>query len=1113
MLFIKKYIHRYRVLIKYTLLFFLWLLAPVGFAQTTYYVANTGNDGNNGTSVTTPFQNLSKINSLALRAGDQVLLRRGDTFRGTLSIRRSGSASQPIVFDAYGSGAKPILSGSVPLTGWTSLGNNVWQAPCPSCGDAVTGVYRNAAPLPLGRFPNIDAPNQGNLTIRAHTEKYQIFSKEPLPTNINWKGAEVVMRPAAWIIDRAVVDAQYGDALNLFNYSNYFPRDNSEYFFQNHPATLDRNGEWCYDKANKKILVYASEGILPSDTYTATVHGRAIDIANLSHIIFRNIHITETLNTSLFGQNVSNLVMSNLDVTNAGEDGVIILGSGNTILLENSKIATVNNNGIWIDPYSTVTIRGNSMRRIGILAGRGKSGDGQYNGITAKANQNVLIENNVIDSVGYNGINFTNNTTIRQNLIANYCFIKIDGGGIYTWNGNKTPMSNVKIVSNILYTKPAGNTPWVDYSIGIFLDDCTENVEIKGNTIFGHTQWGVFLHGTNNITFTDNTLFDNNASQLVVYHNGGRCPIRGNIIKRNVFISKTNAQLAAQYESNADDLLQYGLIDSNYYARPFNEEATIRGVINSGQGGNYELRDWQNFSRGQDLHSKSSPITYRQYRNEGSGGINRVASSFDTSNDDWQLVYSPYGNAEATLDNSNKLDGGSLKVSFPTLSGQTNSYAQVAKPIGAITKGKTYVLRFDAVATTDVPVLFYLRQYGAPYREFDRRYSVVIGPNRKSYELVFTAIDSESNAIVMVQTDREGPVFWLDNVRLQEDIAIQNRPDDFIKLYYNPTLRDSTVVLPAGAYRDVKNQPYANSLVLKPFTSVVLLKDTVTIAPADLSLLLYSDKRLIQVNEPTTMRLRVKNESNQPAELARWTFRLPAYIQFVTDNGQPYSDNVLHGTVQQLPPQADTLISVVVKPVVAGTFRLAAQLTTATSPDPDSSPNSGTLDGEDDASVTELRVSGATTVFESPNPNQRVLPSVASSQPIPAPNQADLSLQLAVTKRTPVSGESFGLVFSIANAGGRTADGVQVQVLLPEGIEFIDGANWTINGQLVSSAAVSVSAGTTERILIQVRATSAGSRPIQAQISASAVADPDSVPGNGFTNGEDDRAQAEVRVL
>ena len=1100
-------------LIKHTILVSLISVASSAFGQTTYYVSSAGNDSNNGRSTASPFRSIDRVNNLTLQAGDSVLFRRGDTLRGAMSIRQSGSADKPIVFEAYGTGSKPVLAGSESVSNWTSIGGNVWRAPCPSCGNSVTGLYRNGVSLPLGRYPNLDGPNKGNLTINAHTDKYQIFSREHLPDNIDWKGAEIVMRPTAWILDKAIVDHQYGDALNIFYNSTYNIRDNSEYFFQNHPGTLDRNGEWYYDSANKNMLIYSDQGSPNGQAFTATVYREGINIANASYISIGNLHITQTLNTSLFARDVSNLALTNLDVTESGEDGVIILGAGQNIRMENSRIITAYNNGFWVDPYQNVTLRGNKIQSIGIVPGRGKSGDGQYNGVTLFANQNVLFENNVVDSVGYNGVLFSNNTTIRQNVISNYCLTKIDGGGIYAWNGNKNPMNNIHILSNILYTGPVGSSSWVDYSIGIFLDDCVEKVDIRDNTIFGNTQWGVFLHGATNITFTGNTLFDNRTCQLVVYHNGGFCPIRNDIIKHNVIVSKEASQLVAQFESNANDLNQYGQIDSNYYARPFDETATIQGVINSTQFGRYELKDWQTFSNGLDLHSRSSPITYVQYKNEGAGGINRINSTFEDNADGWGVLYSRYNNAEAVQDGTGKLDGSSLRVGFATPSNQSGSYAQIVRNFGTITKGKTYVLRFDAIATASVNVLTYLRTSGPPFTEYDRRYTADIGQTRKSYEFLFTATEDGTDAVVMLQIDGEGATFWIDNVRLQEGVPIRNNPDDFIKLFYNPTLKDSVITLNAN-YRDVKNKLYSSSFTLKPFTSVVLLKEILPPSPiADLSLSLISAKRLLKLNEPASISLRISNQSDTQAGLTRWTCRLPANLQFVSNVGQPYTDNVMTGMVSQLYPLADTTFTFLVKPTMNGLYQLSAQITTANSPDPDSTPNSGTADGEDDADLVELRVENSTSsVFRSPNPNQRSLPAVASNQPIPDSTKADLSLRMEVSSSAPAVGAVITYTIRVANAGGRAADGVYVLDQLPTGLQLVNATNWTVSGQSLSTMLAPILANSTASVSFTVKVMSPGMWLNKAQINASNVPDPDSTPGNGFLNGEDDQDQIDIRT-
>ena len=58
-----------------------------------------------------PIQSLARASGLQLNAGDQVLLQRGASFSGKLAVWRSGTAGAPITIGAYGSGAKPVVTG------------------------------------------------------------------------------------------------------------------------------------------------------------------------------------------------------------------------------------------------------------------------------------------------------------------------------------------------------------------------------------------------------------------------------------------------------------------------------------------------------------------------------------------------------------------------------------------------------------------------------------------------------------------------------------------------------------------------------------------------------------------------------------------------------------------------------------------------------------------------------------------------------------------------------------------------------------------------------------------------------------------------------------------
>ena len=86
----------------------------------TYYISSsTGNDGNDGMTEETAWKSLSKMSEIALGAGDQILLKKGDRWVGGLVRLYSpaGTKEQPARLGTYGEGDKPQLAkyeGTVP---------------------------------------------------------------------------------------------------------------------------------------------------------------------------------------------------------------------------------------------------------------------------------------------------------------------------------------------------------------------------------------------------------------------------------------------------------------------------------------------------------------------------------------------------------------------------------------------------------------------------------------------------------------------------------------------------------------------------------------------------------------------------------------------------------------------------------------------------------------------------------------------------------------------------------------------------------------------------------------------------------------------------------------
>jgi uncharacterized repeat protein (TIGR01451 family) len=119
---------------------------------------------------------------------------------------------------------------------------------------------------------------------------------------------------------------------------------------------------------------------------------------------------------------------------------------------------------------------------------------------------------------------------------------------------------------------------------------------------------------------------------------------------------------------------------------------------------------------------------------------------------------------------------------------------------------------------------------------------------------------------------------------------------------------------------------------------------------------------------------------------------------------------------------------------------------------------------------------------------------------------------MQIDRRTVVIGQTVSISLTVSNLGGQTAGQVGVQHLLPSGLSFVSSTTFSANGSTLSAVLNSIAPGSSATVSFLARATSTGSLTNMAQISSSAQADPDSTPGNGYTNGEDDAAQLDIRV-
>ncbi|MFM2359609.1 MAG: hypothetical protein RLY16_1602 [Bacteroidota bacterium] len=811
---------------------------------TNYYLSSSGSDGASGTSPATAWKTISKLNASfsLLVAGDSVLFRRGDQFYGSIYIAKSGTSTNPIIFSAYGTGNRPVISGLTDVTSWTNTGTNLWTSA------AITGVQNtlsivtiNNVAVPMGRFPNYNSSTGGYQKFESSSGTNTIIDNE-LTASPSWTGAEIVLKPNPWTIGTFPITAHTGTNL-VFSGNSTVIRNNYGYFFQNSLQTLDLQNEWYYNKTTKQLTVYSTS--TPTSVKIAT-RDTLVTISGRSFLKFVGLEFQGADKEGLSLNSTDGIHVEDCSFLNIGFNAIRAKASTNAVL-QNNRISDIYNAAIELDDINNAnfTIKNNIIHCIGSVPGKGVV----QTAITTTGNGH-LIQGNAIDSVGYVGIQFYrgSNITIKNNTINTYCFVKSDGGGIYTWNNFLTPTTytNNKVIGNIVLNGvgvthgTASTVPDVD---GIYMDDNTGNVDITDNTVANIAGSGIYIHNNFNIKVERNTVFNCTGQQLSFNHNLAyingvlspyTTPIRNVTVKNNIFFSKAPTQLVFGFTSIRNDIDSTGIADSNYYTRPVFEDKIInivRNVSGTNVTTDHTLGSWKStYTR--DAQSKSSAKAIAPYTVSGLVGANRYTNSQFTSNITGMQVYSANGNHVVAWDNTSKITGvGSLRVSFPTINSST--YTSIYTNGGAVDNTKSYILRFSTLGTTDSASLrVYLRKTASPYTTLTPLQTKNIGKSRVNHEFLFQAPTTEAAASVMIEVKQNSGTTYIDNLEFYEATIVPTNLDDEIRFVYNATA--APVTIPLGArYITVDSTIHNGEVTLNAYSSKILMKAGVTDSTVD----------------------------------------------------------------------------------------------------------------------------------------------------------------------------------------------------------------------------------------------------------------------------------------
>lgn len=553
------------------------------------------------------FTSLAQVNAHTFVAGDSLFFKRGETFAGTLTITGSGTIENPIYVGAYGTGAKPVITGFTRVTGWTDAGNGIWYKDIIQANElGIYYSYKTAIVTvdgintPMGRFPN-----DSWLTYESTTYgENPTYTDNQLIGTPDWTGADLIVRNNRWSCDRDSIISHSTNTLTVRRASNWPGTNGFGYYFSNNIQTLDILGEWSYN--NGRLYMYFGAVNPTTKTVKLTTQSNLVYFQNSDYVTYENLTLSGASVCGVYNRDSQGVVVKSCTIEFCGLAGIYVPSNstGGEIIADSDTIRYCNNLGIEIrGANSYLWAKDNVIYDIGLYAGgfQINTFDNDGDGI-ACFHPNSLIEYNTITNVGHSGIRVStsDNIIVRNNFIRNFGLTRYDAGGIYDWNGaypdppqTRLIKSNIIIGSKLTSDGIGGSTNLALW--GIYLDQHSINTTVRDNTVSGCSTAGIVLYGATDIPVKHNVIYDNGYQlQVSNYYTG--LLIRNCVIDSNQFISKTAEQITFLLETETNDNIQFGTANYNYYARPIDDNLTIRtdqpntGVVNR------TLSGWKTYS-------------------------------------------------------------------------------------------------------------------------------------------------------------------------------------------------------------------------------------------------------------------------------------------------------------------------------------------------------------------------------------------------------------------------------------------------------------------------------------------------------------------------------------
>lgn len=777
----------------------LFLLASFcSFGQKKYYVANKGNDLNDGLTAATAWNSLEKVSKEQgkFKPGDEILFKGGDKFETELILNNiKGTANNPITFKSFGQGKAIITSNSL-VSKWENEGGGVYSS---QIDGEVYQVFRDQKRLKNARSSRMKISSVVNSTS---------FISDDLKGMADLTGASILYKGVVWSLSMSkIIGYNSSTGMVILNKapSHKLNTTHNEFWVINDKSELKNLDEWIYDgKLNK---VFMKSNTTPKGVEFTVGMKNGFVINGCSYLYIDNIDFRGINDKGIIMRNSSFCKILNNSFNYCYQTGITAFGNDNFSSLEvrNNKVKGTMRNGIHIT-YSNSIITNNEVTEIGTediytyqdaAAGFGIRNDGD----------DCKISSNFLSNLGYNGIAFVGERNlVSKNNVQNFCNFLTDGGGIYTYAGFwNTPYSKGSEVSNniIIGTGNYGHSA----DAGIYLDGKTQDILVKNNSIT-KSYPGILVNHNRNIRVISNNLYKNKKGITIAEYSsqGPAGEVYGNILtNNNIYVHSNEYQNnCLVIYSNYNSLDLYKGEDNIYFNH--GKENPI-GIWKDKTEIDYNLEKYKSLTN-TEINSSQNINTVETFKISSILTENSIYNGdFSNGIDGWYGSSSAIESKEDGLRIFNIKQGGYV--------GQKGSYA-------TFVKGKKYLLEFD-VKGSGGDLGFRLQQLSDGFKNTGIQYLMHPSNEWKKYRFIITPKFEGSKVRLTFHSKEIAAQFNLDNISLKE-VTLANEPDNSFFAINNSEI-NKVISLPSGSWQGIRDKKlYTGTITLKPYTSIIFIK-------------------------------------------------------------------------------------------------------------------------------------------------------------------------------------------------------------------------------------------------------------------------------------------------